>query len=413
MKVPKLRFPEFRDAGEWEEKQIGDYFKEVSRILEKPSKTYTGLGIRSHGKGTFLKLEEDPVKNMMDNLFKVEKNDLIVNITFAWEGAIAIATECDDGALVSHRFPTYVSDNSDTVINFFRYITTTNKFFYKLFLISPGGAGRNRVMNKKDFLKIKVLTPRKSEQQKIADCLSSLDELIAAHNQKLAALKLHKKGLMQQLFPAEGETVPRLRFPEFRDAGEWEERSLGKICDVRDGTHDSPQYYPCGKPLITSKNLLSNGLIDFNNVNFISEEDFQKIEKRSAVAQGDILLGMIGTIGNPVIARSGGFAIKNVALMKQQKELLNRYLLQFLSSQYIESKFRILNTGNSQKFISLGQIRALEIIIPSIPEQEKIADCLSSLDDLIAAQSQKIEAFKTHKKGLMQQLFPAADEAQG
>ena len=205
-------------------------------------------------------------------------------------------------------------------------------------------------------------------------------------------------------------TVPKLRFPEFRDAGEWEEKKLGDICDVRDGTHDSPQFYNTGKPLVTSKNLLSSGLLDLENVSYISQEDYEKINKRSNVDIGDILFGMIGTIGNPVMVKLQGFAIKNVALIKQKTDLLNCYLVQFLNSRYIATRFNALNTGNTQKFIALGQIRNLSFPVPTLPEQQTIADCLASLDDRLAAETQTIDTLKAHKKGLMQQLFPAEGE---
>src|SRR3954469_15865244 len=104
--TPKLRFPEFRDSPGWKEKPLGEAVSPVVREKQKPSVHYTGLGLRSHGKGTFIKDNEDPKKNTMDYLYEVKGDDLIVNITFAWEGAIAIAKSVNDGALVSHRFPT-------------------------------------------------------------------------------------------------------------------------------------------------------------------------------------------------------------------------------------------------------------------------------------------------------------------
>ena len=220
--TPKLRFPEFRDSPGWKEKLIREAVSPVVREKQKPHVFYTGLGLRSHGKGTFIKENEDPRKNTMDFLYEVKRDDLIVNITFAWEGAIAIAKPEDDGALVSHRFPTYTFEKNVATPEFFQFIICTKRFFYDLGVISPGGAGRNRVLNKNDFLKLTTLIPEVDEQQKIAECLSTLDELIGAESQKLDALKAHKKGLMQQLFPREGETIPRIRFPEFRSAPEWE-----------------------------------------------------------------------------------------------------------------------------------------------------------------------------------------------
>ncbi|MFA6789949.1 MAG: restriction endonuclease subunit S, partial [Arcobacteraceae bacterium] len=206
------------------------------------------------------------------------------------------------------------------------------------------------------------------------------------------------------------KNTQKLRFPEFLNDGEWEEKRLGDISDVRDGTHDSPKFYSSGKPLVTSKNLLSNGNLDINNVSLISEVDYEQINKRSLVNIGDILFGMIGTIGNPVRVKFDGFAIKNVALIKEKDMLLNEYLVHFLNSQYIATKFSILNTGNTQKFIALGQIRNLLLPIPKLPEQQKIANCLSSVDSLITAQSKKVETLKEHKKALMQQLFPSDGE---
>jgi type I restriction enzyme S subunit len=160
---------------------------------------------------------------------------------------------------------------------------------------------------------------------------------------------------------------------------------------------------------VTSKNLRPDGTLDLENVSLISQEDYEQINKRSKVSVGDILFGMIGTIGNPVLIQSEGFAIKNVALIKEVGPLLNAYVVQLLQSEYVAAIFAVLNTGNSQKFIALGKIRGLRVPVPSLPEQQCIADCLTSLDDLIAAQNQKHEALKTHKKGLMQQLFPSPE----
>lgn len=244
------------------------------------------------------------------------------------------------------------------------------------------------------------------EQQKIASCLSSLDELLAAHNDKLDALKDHKKGLLQNLFPQEDETVPKVRFPEFEDDGEWVENELGKICDVRDGTHDSPKYVSDGYPLITSKNLFENGAMDFENVSYLTQEDYDKINQRSKVDVGDILFGMIGTIGNPVIVKRDGFAIKNVALIKTKGLLEQEYLIQLLKSNYIDIQFQKANAGGILKFIALGMIRKLIIPTPKKEEQQKIASCLSAVDELITAQQEKIEQLQQHKKGLMQGLFP-------
>lgn len=197
--------------------------------------------------------------------------------------------------------------------------------------------------------------------------------------------------------------VPKLRFKEF--SGEWEEKILGKISDVRDGTHDSPKYYNGGYPLITSKNLLANGMIDFQNVNLILEEDYININKRSKVNIGDILFGMIGTIGNPVIVKQEGFAIKNVALIKEQKILLNKFLIHYLKSSFVEKQFYKQNTGGTQKFIALGIIREMIINLPCFEEQIKIANFISSVDTKIEQLTKKESLLQEYKKGVMQKIF--------
>ena len=142
----EVRFPGF--DGEWEDVQLGDFLENVRRKIEKPNSAYTRMGLRSHGKGTFTEIVEDPSSNAMDFLYEVKSDDLIVNITFAWEQAIAIVSDDDDGALVSHRFPTYEFDRDRAISEFFRYLMLTKRFLYQLDLITPGGAGRNRVMSK-------------------------------------------------------------------------------------------------------------------------------------------------------------------------------------------------------------------------------------------------------------------------
>lgn len=194
----KKRFKEF-EKQPWNSIELKKVLIPQIRAVVKPSKSFLALGIRSHGKGTFQKPNFEPQKIALEELYKVKTNDLIVNITFAWEGAIAIVNECDDDALVSHRFPTYVFDKQKGISEYFRHIILQKRFVYELGLVSPGGAGRNRVLSKKDFLKIKVNIPTIEEQQKIASVLNAADKKIELLSDKLEALKNQKKGLMQKL----------------------------------------------------------------------------------------------------------------------------------------------------------------------------------------------------------------------
>lgn len=197
----KIRFKDKNgnDYPDWEEKKLGDLCNFTPRKVQKPKEGYWRLGLRSHAKGTFHEYIDDPTKNSMTELFVVKKNDLIVNITFAWEHAIAIANDEDENKLVSHRFPTY-SFNDSVIPNFMYFIVTQKLFKKKMNDISPGGAGRNRVMSKKDFPFIKVSIPHIKEQQKIAYFLSSIDSKISTINKELSSLQGFKKGLLQKMF---------------------------------------------------------------------------------------------------------------------------------------------------------------------------------------------------------------------
>jgi len=194
----KKRFQQFAHR-DWQRMRISTFADCKVRMKTKPNMPFTALGIRSHGKGTFLKPDFDPAKIEMTELFEVKEKDLILNITFAWEGAIAIAGTTDDGALVSHRFPTYEFKEDLAIPEFFRHVIVQKWFVYKLGLISPGGAGRNRVLSKKDFGKLEVFMPSVEEQRQIASVLNACDKEVELLKKQLDAFKRQKLGLMQRL----------------------------------------------------------------------------------------------------------------------------------------------------------------------------------------------------------------------
>ena len=188
---------------EWKQTLLSHGLEYTLREVAKPSTSFFALGIRSHGKGIFHKNDFEPEDLAMDVLYQVKQNDLIVNITFAWEQAIAIAGKDDDGGLVSHRFPTYTFKTEKAIPEYFRFLIIQKNFKYMLDLISPGGAGRNRVMSKKDFLKLEVLLPDVAEQKAIADILNNAVKEQKLYEQLLLALQQQKKGLMQKLLTGE------------------------------------------------------------------------------------------------------------------------------------------------------------------------------------------------------------------
>lgn len=201
---------------------------------------------------------------------------------------------------------------------------------------------------------------------------------------------------------------PEIRFGEFADA--WEKRKLEDLADVRDGTHNSPQYYSEGHPLITSKNV-KNGFINYDDIQYISDGDFEEINRRSKVDKNDILMGMIGTIGNIALVReTPDFAIKNVALIKDTKSIYYLYLYHYLQSSNILNQLVEGMDGGTQKFIALNKIRNLIIAVPRIEEQYKISNYMEHLDNLITLHQRKLDKMKNLKSAYLSKMFPKEGE---
>jgi type I restriction enzyme S subunit len=313
--------------------------------------------------------------------------------------------------MTAHRFPTYTFEKGKAIPGFFRYIILDKQFVYNLGVISPGGAGRNRVLNKNDFLKLSIFLPDIDEQQKIADCLTSVDELIAAQARKVDALKTHKKGLLQQLFPREGETRPRLRFPEFHDAEDWEETRLGRLGELISGLTYSPDDVRENGLLVLRSSNVQNGEISLDDCVYVDPD----IKGANASYPNDILIcvrnGSAALIGKNALIPEGMPLCTHGAFMTVFRSKSARFVFQlFQTSRYQERVAADL--GATINSINGSQLIKYKFFVPKPPEQKKLADCLSSLDELIAAQTQKLDALKTHKKGLMQQLFPSPEEVE-
>ncbi|HRF45102.1 MAG TPA: restriction endonuclease subunit S, partial [Candidatus Competibacteraceae bacterium] len=234
--------------------------------------------------------------------------------------------------------------------------------------------------------------------------------------QKLDTLKTHKKGLMQQLFPAEGETVPKLRFPEFQDAGEWEEKRLGEISDIKTGPfgsvlHES-DYVEVGTPIITVEHLGELGIVG-KNMPKVSKLDKTRLSSY-ILNEGDIVFSRVGSVDRCAIIGSdenGWLFSGRLLRLRIRNNKMSPFFLNHLL-KYEPSKAKIRNSAVGQTMPSLNTeiLKQISLHLPLFSEQQKIASCLSSIDELITAEAQKLDTLKTHKKGLMQQLFPAPDE---
>ena len=195
--LPELRFPGFTDA--WEQRKLGELFDRYESRVETPHDGYWRLGLRSHCKGTFHTYVEPGSELETSDMNIVKEGNFILNITFAWELALAITDNDDDGKLVSHRFPQF-KPKRNLLIKFFKHTLSNNKFKHHLQLASPGGAGRNKVLKINEMLKFELLFPNMEEQLAITKILEDFDNLITLHQRKLEHLQLQKKALLQQMF---------------------------------------------------------------------------------------------------------------------------------------------------------------------------------------------------------------------
>ncbi|WP_349581386.1 restriction endonuclease subunit S [Lactiplantibacillus plantarum] len=402
-KYPQLRFKGFTDP--WEQRKLGDLAKIVRGASPRPIKDpkwfdkgsdigWLRIADVTAQNGQIYHLEQHISKLGQEKTRVLTTSHLLLSIAASVGKPVInhVKTGVHDGFLIflSPRF------NINFMYHWFEIYQKNWQRF--------GQPGSQVNLNSDLVKNQEIRIPNSDEQEKISSFLQSLDNLITLHQRKLAKLKKLKQGYLQKLFPENGSKFPQLRFAGFADA--WEQRKLGDFSDIRDGTHDSPKYISYGHPMVTSKNLTDSGL-DMENVSFLTDEDFYEINKRSRVNIGDILFGMIGTIGNPVIVDRDDFAIKNVALIKEKNSdpIINRWLLQYLKSPSFNRFIKKENAGGTQKFIALGLIRDMKLRVPELEEQQKIGTFFQQVDDTITLHQRKLEKLQELKKGYLQKMF--------
>ena len=275
--------------------------------------------------------------------------------------------------------------------------------------VTQSGLGSVRVrIYYKDIAQLELNLPKVAEQQKIADCLSSVDELIAAQARKVAALKTHKKGLMQQLFPREGKTQPHLRFPEFRDAGDWSETRLGKVGDLVSGLTYSPDDVRDSGLLVLRSSNVQDGKISLADCVYVDPN----IKGANLSVANDILIcvrnGSAALIGKNALIPEGMPRCTHGAFMTVFRSKSPEFVFQLLQTEKYQTQVAG-DLGATINSINGSQLVKYKFMVPESEEQQKIAELLASIDRLIADQTQELDALKTHKKGLMLQLFPAAE----
>lgn len=358
----------------WTLEPLKNILKPVSREVPKPDKPYWRLGLRSHAKGTFHELVENPDSVAMDKLFVVKENDLVVNITFAWEHAIEIASKKDDGKLVSHRFPTYTFKEGNSP-DFFKYVIRTQRFKYDLGVASPGGAGRNRVLSKTEFLEIKVPCPPYKEQVKIAKMLLKYDEYLSLLNKRVKLEKQRKKWHLNKLLKKE---------ICFNIKEEWYEK---KIIDLL--KYEQPDKYISNEIIPYDKKLIP---VLTANKSFIlgSTKDKQGIYKDIPVIIFDDFTTNKKYVDFPFKVRSSALKI----LSPKTKDVNLKYVFELM----MMLKFVL---GDHKRYY-ISEYQHIKVKIPSIEVQNKIAD-FSKLFDKKILLLNNFYLFNKNKKNFMTQ----------
>ena len=405
--TPKLRFPEFWGYQGWE-------FTPLESIAERVStKNTDGEVVRvltnSAERGVLDQRDyfdrDIATAGKVDGYYIVDAGDYVYNPRTSATAPVGPISRNNIGKGVMSPLYTvfrFAAEKTDFYEHFFK---STGWHTYVRSVASTGARHDRMSITTGAFMQMPVPTPDETEQKKIADCLSSLDELIAAQGRKVDALKIYKRGLMQQLFPHEGETLPRLRFPEFRNAPEWTEERLGKHVDIWSG--NSPSTF---------------GLSSSGRYPYVKVEDLNNCTKYQTTGREfcDDARGLVPE-GSLLFPKRGAAIELNKIRITESQIQIDTNLMAITPKEGLTAEFLfycISNVGLAHiaDTSTIPQINNKHLIpfvvrFPSVAEQQQIADALSALDVLIASEVEKLDSFKTHKKGLMQQLFPSPEKA--
>jgi type I restriction enzyme S subunit len=414
--VPKVRFEEFKD--DWKFDILSNYADVIDPHPSHRAPDAVSDGIPFIGIGDISEngvLDGKSVRLVPKEVYKEHAERYTLKTGDFAYGRVASVGKIVDLSKNIDKYYTYsptmaIIQPNKIDSNFLRFFCASNYFASQVEAKTSGSTRESIGMQNLRLLKVCV-PASPDEQIKIAECLSSLDHLITAESQKLNALIDYKKGLMQQLFPAEGEKVPKLRLEEFRNAEAWKKKEFDEILEItRLAGYEYSEYWEedSNKEIIALRGYnIGRGKLLLNNLGYISNDLSLKLF-RSRLFKGEIVYPCVGTIGNAVVIEEDNkyHIQQNIAKLTPKKDVSPYFISQFLMSDLGMKQVYRFNATSSQPNVLVGSLRKFEVYIPEFEEQQKIASCLHSLDDLIGAQAERIEALKRHKKGLMQGLFP-------
>jgi type I restriction enzyme S subunit len=405
--VPRLRFPEFRGAEEWTLEAGDSLFNHINDRNAEPGLPVLAI-TQEHGAipRHMIDYHVSVTEKSIESYKVVRIGDFIISLR-SFQGGIEYSRYhgiCSPAYVVLRRH----GIGSD---EFFRHYLKTEKFI-RILTKNLEGLRDGKMISYAQFSELLLPIPQAEEQQKIAECLNSLDELITAQARKVDALKKHKKGLMQDLFPREGQTQPRLRFPEFRSDRGWVEVRLDKLGELVSGLTYSPDDIRESGLLVLRSSNVQNGRIALDDNVYVDPA----IKGANLSQPNDILIcvrnGSKALIGKSALIPEGLPLSTHGAFMTVFRAQTPGFVFQLLQTTRYHKQVAG-DLGATINSINGSQLLKYKFCIPTLPEQHRIADFLSNLDALLSTETQKLETFMRHKGGLMQQLFPSPVEAEG
>jgi type I restriction enzyme S subunit len=421
--TPELRFPEFKNEGDWTENKISELGETINGLTGKNGEDFgTGKSYVTY-KQVFDNSVIDFQKcgkveiNDNENQNTLQKGDILFTTSSETPNEVGFASVLVDSPkediyLNSFCFALRPFELEKTQPEFTRYLFHSPVYRKSVSAIAQGSTRYN--LSKVAFLNLKVPIPKPKEQEKIAYTLSSLDEVIEAQSKKLDLLKGHKKGLMQNLFPQEGKKVPKYRFNEFEKDGAWMLKEVDDFIDLFSGIALKGEEIcddESGIPILRGINITEGYIRHSKEIDKYYLGSLEKL-KRYFVKENDIVIAMDGSKVGKNVALVGksdenAILIQRVARIRANKKADFSFIYQFFISDNFRTYVDSVNTSSGIPHISAQQIKNYKVWFPpNLKEQQKIASCLSALDDVITAQTERIEELKHHKSGLMQGLFP-------
>ncbi|WP_427773435.1 restriction endonuclease subunit S [Comamonas thiooxydans] len=406
---PKLRFPEFRGAADWKFVPLNKLAKRctqknrsgaITRVLTN-SAEYGVVDQRDY-------FDKDiATQGNLESYYVVDKGDYVYNPRIS--AAAPVGPISKNNVATGVMSPLYTVFRFGEINNdFYAYYFKTAGWHQYMRQASSTGARHDRMaITNDDFMAMPLPASTPQEQKKIADCIAALDECLDLALKKLDELNIHKQGLLQQLFPAEGETSPKLRFPGFIEAGEWTNEPLGGLAEIITGK----------TPSTTNSDLWDGDILFITPTDIGEDNKYQKTTVRTVVEtkstkvlpEGSIVYTCIASIGKMAITVRPSITNQQINAVVPSKKVLGEFM--YYALMRLTPWIKTIPASNTLPIINKTEFSKISILYPADKnEQNRIATCLGTLDEIIAAQTHKVDELKNHKKGLMQQLFPLVRE---